>query len=107
MNEEGWEDICKKCGRCCYEKVDLGGGKVHYTDRPCEHLDTSTKLCKVYENRHEVEPTCLSLTEHLVRTLHWLPEDCAYVDHIRYKDTLAAVRAAERNRSRARRPKRR
>jgi uncharacterized cysteine cluster protein YcgN (CxxCxxCC family) len=107
MDRDGWEDICRKCGRCCYEKVDLGGGMVRYTDEPCVHLDTSTNLCKVYENRHEVEPSCISLTEHLVRTLHWLPEDCAYVDYVRYKDTLAAVRTAERNRSRSRKSRRR
>lgn len=87
-----WEDICNQCGKCCYEKVDLGGGVIRYTDEPCEHLDTETNLCKVYKNRHEVEPDCISLTEELVRTLHWLPEECAYLEYVRYKDTLQAVR---------------
>jgi uncharacterized protein len=92
MNGQDWEDICKKCGTCCYEKVDLGGGIIRYTDEPCEHLDTETKLCKVYGDRHEKVPDCISLTEDIVRVLHWLPPDCAYVEHIRFKDTLAAVK---------------
>ncbi len=71
LTREQWEAICRRCAKCCYEKVDLGGGIIRYTDEPCEHLDTKTKLCKVYENRHEAEPDCISLTEHLVRFLHW------------------------------------
>jgi uncharacterized cysteine cluster protein YcgN (CxxCxxCC family) len=91
---EEWEAVCKKCGRCCYEKVDVGGGRVRYLDEPCEYLDTETNLCKVYDRRHEVVPDCISLTEELVRALSWLPEECAYREYVRHKDTLAAVRAA-------------
>ena len=106
MNPEEWEAICTKCGKCCYEKVDLGAGEIRYTDEPCRYLDTQTKLCQVYRNRHEAEPDCISLTEHLVRTLHWLPEDCAYVEYVRLKDTVAAVKAAGKNRKRDRRSRR-
>jgi uncharacterized cysteine cluster protein YcgN (CxxCxxCC family) len=106
MNHEQWEAICKRCGKCCYEKVDLGGGVIQYTDEPCEHLDTETNLCKVYENRHEVEPNCISLTEHLVRTLSWLPEGCAYAEYIQFQDTLVAVRQAEERRKRGRKRRR-
>jgi len=106
MNLDEWETICTKCGKCCYEKVDLGGGEIRYTDEPCRYLDTQTKLCQVYENRHEVEPDCISLTEDLVRTLHWLPEDCAYVEYVRWKDTVAVVQAAGKIRKRDRRSRR-
>ncbi len=94
MDQDEWESICRKCGRCCYEKVDLGCGEIVYTDEPCVYLDTETKLCKVYGNRHEAEPDCISLTEELVRTLGWLPEGCAYVEHVGLRDTLSAVRKA-------------
>lgn len=107
VDQEQWEAICTKCGKCCYEKVDLGCGEIRYTDEPCAYLDTVTHLCTVYERRHEVEPDCISLTEHLVRTLHWLPKDCAYVEYVRRLDTLTAVRLAERNARRGRRSKRR
>lgn len=96
MQPEEWENICRKCGKCCYEKVDLGAGIVRYLDEPCAHLDTATNMCKVYHNRHEVEPDCISLTPELVRELYWLPEDCAYVAHMRHLDTIEAVRNAER-----------
>ena len=107
MEADDWEDICAKCGKCCYEKIDLGGGVVHYTDEPCVHLDTETNLCKVYERRHEVEPDCISLTEELVRYIHWLPEDCAYVVHVRHQDTLLAVRKVQRVKNSYRGSKRR
>ncbi len=105
MDRDQWEAVCRRCGQCCYEKVDLGGGIIQYTDEPCVHLDTETNLCKVYERRGEAEPECITLTEHLVRTLHWLPEECAYVEHVRHKDTLAAVREIARTKKRSRNSK--
>ncbi len=107
ISPEEWEAICNKCGKCCYEKVDLGAGVIHYTDEPCVYLDTETNLCKVYDRRHEVEPDCISLTEHLVRNIHWLPEGCAYVEYVRHKDTLLAVRSAAKKKKRLRNAKRR
>ena len=107
MNHQQWEAICKRCGKCCYEKVDLGAGVIRYTDEPCVHLDTETNLCKVYNNRHEVEPDCICLTEDLVRTLTWLPEDCAYAEYIRFQDTLATVRETEKKKRRGRKTRRR
>ncbi|MDD3471908.1 MAG: YkgJ family cysteine cluster protein [Syntrophaceae bacterium] len=95
MNSEDWESICNRCGKCCYEKVDLGGGQIIYTKEPCVHLDTKTNLCKVYETRHIVEPDCIALTENLVRSLNWLPPDCAYLEHVRMQDTIAAVNIAK------------
>jgi hypothetical protein len=62
-------------------------------------------MCKVYERRDEVEPDCITLTEHLVRTLHWLPEECAYVELVRHMDTLAAVREIARTKKRSRNSK--
>jgi len=102
IDRKQWESICRRCGKCCYEKVDLGGGVIRYTDEACEHLDTETGLCKVYDTRHQVEPDCISLTEVLVRTLHWLPEDCAYLEYVNHIDTIEAVRAAEKTRKRGR-----
>jgi uncharacterized cysteine cluster protein YcgN (CxxCxxCC family) len=107
FTREQWEAICRKCSRCCYEKVDLGGGVIRYTDEPCEHLDTETKLCKVYDRRHEVEPDCISLTPHLVRFLHWMPTECAYVEKIRHEDAIAEIRQADKKRKKIRKGKRR
>ncbi len=107
VDETKWEDICDKCGKCCYEKIDLGGGVIKYTDVPCEHLDTETNLCKIYANRGEIEPDCITLTQDLVRSLHWLPEHCAYLQYVRHHDTLARVRAIEESKRKKRRLRRR
>ncbi len=107
MERDSWEAICNKCGKCCYEKVDLGAGLIHYTDEPCVHLDIETKLCKVYDKRHQVEPDCISLNADIVRYIHWLPEDCAYLNYVRHQDTLSAVRNADKTKSRSGNPRRR
>lgn len=107
MTDDEWESICNRCGKCCYEKLDLGQGKIIYTEIPCEHLDPETKLCRVYDKRHEVTPDCMTLTQDLVRVLSWLPKDCAYVAYVRRNDTIAAVRAAENNRKKVLKRKRR
>ena len=72
-----WEAICERCGRCCYEKYDYRG-KVFYSKTPCQHLDTSTRLCRIYERRLELRADCAQLTPDLVRS-GILPEDCPYV----------------------------
>lgn len=107
MNTKDWESICRRCGKCCYEKVDLGAGEIIYTEEPCIHLDTTTNLCKVYENRQIEEPDCIELTENLVRSLNWLPPDCAYVEHVRKQDTLLAVQLAEEKARKKKKTKRR
>jgi uncharacterized cysteine cluster protein YcgN (CxxCxxCC family) len=95
-DREHWDAICKKCGKCCYEKLDLGGGLIQYLDEPCVYLDTETNLCKIYRTRQEIEPDCISLTETIVRNIHWLPEDCAYVSYVRRKDILNATKTKEK-----------
>jgi len=76
-NSSRWEKICQRCGRCCYEKVEFEG-RVYYTDEPCPHLDTETRLCKVYESRHEVKPDCAPLSPRALG-MGILPGDCPYV----------------------------
>lgn len=71
-----WEALCRRCGRCCYEKLELAG-VVYYTDIPCEHLDPQTRLCTVYARRDVVRAGCLRLTPALVRR-GYLPADCPY-----------------------------
>ncbi|MEJ2475752.1 MAG: hypothetical protein P8Y74_17985 [Desulfobacterales bacterium] len=72
-----WEAICRRCGRCCYEKIDFEG-QIYLTDIPCEHLDLKTRLCQVYMDRDNKRPGCVRLTpDHLDKGL--LPPDCAYL----------------------------
>jgi uncharacterized cysteine cluster protein YcgN (CxxCxxCC family) len=72
-----WEARCRRCGRCCYEKIEFEG-EVYYTDIPCEMLDPQTRLCRVYAARQTVRPGCVPLTPRLVRR-GLLPPDCPYV----------------------------
>jgi len=76
-SEIAWDDICDRCGRCCYEKYEYRG-KIFYTDTPCQYLDTTTNLCKIYSQRAVIYPECARLTPELVEA-GILPDDCPYV----------------------------
>ena len=80
MNDLHWEQRCRRCGRCCYEKIEYQD-RIYYTDQPCDKLDLKTSLCSVYEDRHVAKPQCMALTsETLDRGI--LPADCPYVADI-------------------------
>jgi hypothetical protein len=72
-----WEEICDRCGRCCYEKYDYRS-KIFYTKKPCQYLDLETNECKVYSERSHYQPECAQLTPELVKA-GILPDDCPYV----------------------------
>jgi len=74
--DESDEDLCRRCGQCCYAKVIIDD-EVYYTDIPCERLDTKTNLCKVYDRRFELEGDCLTVEEGI--RLGVFPADCPYV----------------------------
>jgi hypothetical protein len=76
LTPEQWEELCDRCARCCYEKIDCNG-KIFYTKVPCDQLDLKTGLCKVYACRHEVRDDCETLTPDLV-SAGILPADCPY-----------------------------
>ncbi|HKK00887.1 MAG TPA: hypothetical protein VJ955_01860 [Desulfuromonadales bacterium] len=81
MNSEQWEARCRRCGRCCYEKIDFEG-EIYYTDEPCEYLDLKTRLCTIYDRRrHQIRSGCASLTPEVLK-MGALPADCPYVEGI-------------------------
>lgn len=73
-----WEDICRRCGECCFEKWIDADGSVVTTKISCRYLDVVTRHCKVYSKRLEVGERCVNLTPELVRSVDWLPASCAY-----------------------------
>ncbi|MBU0516514.1 MAG: hypothetical protein KJ621_17290 [Proteobacteria bacterium] len=89
LSHPQWEDLCRRCGGCCYEKIEHDDGFVEHTQTPCRYLDGRTNLCLVYQERFEVCPDCLPVRPETVAELNWLPEDCGYVAHLR------RVRAAD------------
>jgi uncharacterized protein len=80
-----WEDLCKRCGQCCFEKWIDEDGTILPTSIPCRFLDIVTRECKVYHKRFEVDEGCVKLTPEKVKVIQWLPEDCAYVEWARGK----------------------
>ncbi len=74
-----WEAICRRCGRCCYEKSRTPAGIIVCWDQPCEFLDTATALCRVYPDRFRRCPQCRKLTPFHALFSPYLPEDCGYV----------------------------
>lgn len=81
MND--WESLCRHCGQCCFEKWIDEDGIIHPTAIPCRYLDVVTRECKVYHKRLQVGEGCIKLTPEVVAIVQWLPEDCAYVQHVR------------------------
>jgi uncharacterized cysteine cluster protein YcgN (CxxCxxCC family) len=75
-----WESLCRKCGRCCYEKIDFEG-TIYYTDIPCEYLDKKTNLCRVYAVRDRKRPGCVRL-DRVTVAKGFLPAGCPYVTGI-------------------------
>lgn len=70
---------CRRCGRCCFAKLIIRD-RIVYTPYPCRHLDIDTRLCTVYEKRHEVNPECLTVERGI--QLGVFPPDCPYVSDL-------------------------
>lgn len=81
VEEEQWEARCRRCGRCCFEKIEYEG-VIYYTATPCDKLDLKTRLCTVYSDRVQARPGCTPLTSEIAR-LGILPADCPYVSSVR------------------------
>ena len=74
------EALCRRCGRCCYEKFIVDGA-VFTSRTPCPHLDVQTRLCTVYEMRFKVNPRCLDVEEGIKFGV--FPASCPYVRGLR------------------------
>jgi uncharacterized cysteine cluster protein YcgN (CxxCxxCC family) len=79
LTTEEWEQLCRGCGDCCFEKIEDERGTIFYTMKACRYLDLETRQCRIYENRFTINPECIKLTADLVATLRWLPRECGYV----------------------------
>lgn len=75
-SDEEHEALCRRCARCCYEKL-IVDGHVFTTRKPCPYLDVKTRLCKVYTRRRQVNPRCLTVAEGIAHGV--FPTDCPYV----------------------------
>ncbi|HTP64661.1 MAG TPA: YcgN family cysteine cluster protein [Geobacteraceae bacterium] len=85
--EEEWEAICKKCGLCCFEKIEQENGAIFFTQTPCRYLDIVTRKCKIYDRRFDINPECVKLTPELVKRINWLHDGCGYRKKLGLKKT--------------------
>lgn len=74
-----WDDICDRCGRCCFEReIDEDGDVIIDYASPCEFLNTDTRECTVYENRFRACDRCGRVNIFTALFDPRLPEGCAY-----------------------------
>ena len=78
IDDTAWDALCKRCGQCCFEKIENERGTIFYTQTPCRYLDVVSRQCKVYDRRATINPTCIKLTPELLQQLRWLHPDCGY-----------------------------
>lgn len=92
IDNDRWEELCRRCGGCCFEKQLDDKGNVQTLAIPCRFLDIHTRTCRIYHQRLQAEEDCIKLTPENVIELDWLPEDCAYRQQLNETplDTLKA-----------------
>lgn len=79
LNQDEWERICRRCGRCCLLKLqDEETDEIYYTNVICRYYDIEHQLCTVYDRRCSLVPACLKLTPQNIDKLPWMPKVCAY-----------------------------
>lgn len=55
FNQQAWEDVCDRCGLCCYEReISDDGVQAVNLSAPCKFLDTECNLCTVYDKRFKL-----------------------------------------------------
>ncbi len=79
LNPAEWEALCDGCGLCCLIKLeDEESNQVAYTKVACKLLDCATGHCSNYTDRLDYVPDCIQLSPEKLKTIHWLPNSCAY-----------------------------
>lgn len=94
MTRQEWESLCDGCGKCCLHKLiddetpssdivntDVAADEqVHFTNIACGLLNTKACSCTNYQQRTQLVPDCVQLTEkNLVTTnLFYMPTSCTY-----------------------------
>ncbi|MCA9323010.1 MAG: hypothetical protein KDB53_19875 [Planctomycetes bacterium] len=79
LPHEVWEALCRRCGKCCTEKVEIEG-RIYLSKKYCRFLDLKTKQCTVYEDRFVAEPDCSGVEAGIKVGI--FPSDCPYVKDI-------------------------
>ena len=91
MDDAQWEAICDGCAKCClhkfiddevdeahYTDVAKGEEEMFFTDIACQYLHTKTCQCTEYEDRTELVPHCVKLTQESLPEIFYMPPSCSY-----------------------------
>ncbi len=79
MTREEWESLCDGCARCCMLKLqDEDTDEIIDTAVVCRFLAMHACQCKVYGQRSQRVPTCVTLTPENIKEIKWMPKTCAY-----------------------------
>lgn len=79
-----WEDICSKCGLCCYQKIIQKGCVEIDLSSPCQYLDIKTNRCTIYEERFKLEKNCKKVNLFRVIFSPYIPPTCSYLKKFHY-----------------------
>ena len=77
------EEVCSRCGECCFQGYFLGNRHVLIHELPCVYLvktGDGTTSCKEYKRRHEI-PWCNFVNYRTVKR-GLFPPDCTYIQGI-------------------------
>ena len=78
-NRDRWDDVCDRCGLCCFERVVYDDGTIEVDlTAPCEFLDEESRTCTVYEHRFRACRECHRVTPLIAVSKRFLPPSCAY-----------------------------
>ncbi len=84
---KNWDDLCRCCGKCCYERrAERDGSVTIFYQAPCEYLDTETRRCRIYPERLTKCDRCGKVNLRTALFNPTLPEDCAYRQTFRVWD---------------------
>ncbi len=80
MDQPNKEELCKRCGKCCCDKILINNTIYNFLNNPCKYLvkyENGKCSCSVYEKRHELtDQQCLTIEDAIKMQI--LPADCGY-----------------------------
>jgi hypothetical protein len=82
-----WENLCKRCGRCCHIKYRVGKEVIIDPEIVCKHLQEDNS-CAIYDCR--LSTHCVSIVEVLQKYDGLVPATCGYLQgNTRYRPALS------------------
>ncbi len=77
-----WEAVCKQCGLCCHDKVQVAPRCWVLLDSKCQFLGDDGR-CTVYAERFKRCQACRKMTVWRAMSAAWIPPGCAYLEWAR------------------------